>query len=280
MKDLKHLYEQALTRFEVTNMKLQQKIDTYLKLEANGNVGIRFHEMSAEQIVNKLKTVEMDSKVIWKAFDQNYGYGFFFDVLEVEFGITPETRDNLIDRFNQEINKFKTVANTQISSITEKTHGELDRLRIDCEDKTLEISMLKQKHLIDIDRVKDNIAGAMELKMQGQMTKQFRIFDDEKADFYAQIKELEAAAGNYKQIKLDYQKEIFFTKWMFISKIRSIRSLADMNQRAESAGTLEKQIADRDLKLFLHKNPHLDLKSELQDAKAEIVQLCQSIGDI
>lgn len=36
-----------------------------------------------------------------------------------------------------------------------------------------------------------------------------------------------------------------------------------MNQRAESAGTLEKQIADRDLKLFLHKNPHLDLKSEL-----------------
>lgn len=56
---------------------------------------------------------------------------------------------------------------------------------------------------------------------------------------------------------------MFFTKWLFISKLRSIRSLADINQKAEAAATLEKQIADRDLKLYMHKNPHLDLKSEL-----------------
>jgi hypothetical protein len=42
-------------------------------------------------------------------------------VLEIEFGITPETRDKLIDRFDKEIHKFKSAASNQISSITEKT---------------------------------------------------------------------------------------------------------------------------------------------------------------
>jgi hypothetical protein len=48
--------------------------------------------------------------MIWKAFDEVFGYGFFFDVLESEFGITPETRDKLIERFDKEISKFKTAA--------------------------------------------------------------------------------------------------------------------------------------------------------------------------
>lgn len=81
--------------------------------------------MSADKIMNKMKIVEKNPRIIWKAVENNYGYGFFFDVIEVEFGITPETRDNLIGRFNQELGKFKTVANTQIYSLTEKTHEEL-----------------------------------------------------------------------------------------------------------------------------------------------------------
>ena len=55
--------------------------------------------------------------------------------------------------------------------MTEKTFGELERLRRELDDKNLEISMLKQKHLIELDRVKDNISEAMEVKMQGQLTK-------------------------------------------------------------------------------------------------------------
>jgi len=70
--------------------------------------------MSAEQVVRKLKIISKDSREIWKAFDVNFGYGFFFDVLENEFGITPETRDKLIQRFDSEINKFKIAANKQI----------------------------------------------------------------------------------------------------------------------------------------------------------------------
>lgn len=166
LKEVKDLYEKSLRRFEETNLKLQNQIDTYQRLEKDGNVGIKFIEMSAEQVVQKLKIICKESCEIWRAFDQHYGYGFFFDVLEKEFGITPETRDTLIKRFNTEINKFKSAASTQISSITEKTHNELDRLRKELDERNLEISLLKSKHLIEIDRVKTDVAGAMEVKLQ------------------------------------------------------------------------------------------------------------------
>lgn len=114
IKELKSLYEKQLRRFDETNYRLQNQIDTYIRLEKDGNIGIRFIEMSADQVVRKLKVICKESREIWKAFDSNFGYGFFFDVLESEFGITPETRDKLIQRFDAEINKFKQAANKQI----------------------------------------------------------------------------------------------------------------------------------------------------------------------
>lgn len=85
--------------------------------------------------------IEKDPRIIWKSFDEYYGYGFFFDVLEYEFGITPETHHQLIQRFDQEIAQYKNVATTQITSIAEKNLNEIERLRKDLEDKSLEFSM-------------------------------------------------------------------------------------------------------------------------------------------
>jgi hypothetical protein len=99
------------------------------------------------------------------------------------------------------------------------------------------------------------VAEAMEVKMQGHITKQFRIFDDEKAELIAQLKELEAVAGDYKKVKREYDMRSMFTKWLFISKIRSIRMLGDLQAKAEAATEVEKQIADRELSLYLSQNP-------------------------
>jgi hypothetical protein len=107
-------------------------------------------------------------------------------------------------------------------------------LRKELEERTLEISMLKSKHLIEIDKIKANVAEAMEVKLQAQLVKQFRIFDDEKAELWAQIRELEVAAGDYKKIKEEYEKRTAITKWLFIAKIRSIRTLADQSKKVEA----------------------------------------------
>jgi len=56
--------------------------------------------MTADAVVHKLSYIEKDCNKIWKAFDESYGYGFFFDVIENQFGITPETKTNLIKNFD------------------------------------------------------------------------------------------------------------------------------------------------------------------------------------
>lgn len=66
---------------------------TFEKLGEDGNIGITFGEMNAESVIRKLQMIEKDPRVIWKSFDEYYGYGFFFDVLEQQFGITPETHN-------------------------------------------------------------------------------------------------------------------------------------------------------------------------------------------
>jgi len=39
-------------------------------------------------------------------------------------------------------------------------------------------------------------------------------------------------------------------------------------------------VSERELSLFLHRNPHVDLREEIAEMKSEIVELCQRISDI
>ena len=64
------------------------------------------------------------------------------------------------------------------------------------------------------------------------------------------------------------------TKWLFVSKLRTIRLQGDINLKAEMAGNIEKKINERELSLFLHRNPHVDLREEIAEMKSEIVELC------
>ena len=41
---------------------------------------------------------------------------------------------------------------------------------------------------------------------------------------FLQIRELEAATGNYKNIKQEYDLRTFFTKWLYVAKLRTIKS--------------------------------------------------------
>lgn len=100
LDEMKDLYEHSMQRMQVTNHQLMKDIALFEKLGEDGNIGIRFSEMNADSVIRKLNKIEKDPRVIWKSFDEYYGYGFFFDVLEYEFGITPDTHHKLIERFD------------------------------------------------------------------------------------------------------------------------------------------------------------------------------------
>ena len=79
------------------NKTLNQKINTYRKLEELGNVGITFDEMDCSSVIQKLACIEQSPESIWAAFETHYSKGFFYPEIEREFGITPETHEKLVE---------------------------------------------------------------------------------------------------------------------------------------------------------------------------------------
>lgn len=69
-------------------------------MEKHGNVGISFFEMNADSVIEKLTFIEVDAEKIWNAFGKHYHKGFFYNTIENEFGITPETHSKLVETFD------------------------------------------------------------------------------------------------------------------------------------------------------------------------------------
>ena len=69
---MKKKYETCLAGMDDYNKRLNQKINTYRKLEELGNVGITFDEMNCSSVIEKLACIERDSSVIWAAFENFY----------------------------------------------------------------------------------------------------------------------------------------------------------------------------------------------------------------
>jgi hypothetical protein len=79
---------------------------TYQELEKDGNVGIKFDEMSSDEILRKLAIVEQDPDCVWAGIGKAFKRGFFFSVIEREFGITPDTHGKLINRFDGKLKEI------------------------------------------------------------------------------------------------------------------------------------------------------------------------------
>jgi len=56
--------------------------------------------MNADSVIAKLTYIESDADTIWTAFDKHYHKGFFYNIIENEFGITPETHSELVEKFD------------------------------------------------------------------------------------------------------------------------------------------------------------------------------------
>ena len=59
--------------------------------------------MNAESIVSKLLIVEEDPFVIWNALNNNYGSGYFNQVIEKTLGVTSDYKDKIYNEFRQKL---------------------------------------------------------------------------------------------------------------------------------------------------------------------------------
>jgi hypothetical protein len=82
-------------RFNTQIHKLRQTNDIYFKqislfqkICSDGNPPlISLHELNASSIVKKLAIVEKDSRTIWKALEDQFGFGYFRKIIEEDYGL-------------------------------------------------------------------------------------------------------------------------------------------------------------------------------------------------
>lgn len=107
IEDMKNLFNEKMFDMYKTNQVLQRQIYLFNEIEKTGNIGIKFSEMNWEDIIRKLQIVEDDPTVIWKMLQKYYGYGFFNVMIEKEFGINPDTHEEIVHSFIGQISSFK-----------------------------------------------------------------------------------------------------------------------------------------------------------------------------
>ena len=103
IEEMRNRYEMSLVDRDEQFIKLSAQISLFRALEADGNVGISFDEMNANDMVRKLSLIEDNPMAIWNCFKTHYGSGFFNYPIEREFGITPDSHHKMMAKFDRKI---------------------------------------------------------------------------------------------------------------------------------------------------------------------------------
>lgn len=117
-----------LQALQETNIQLQKQINIFDQICEKGNVLVSLDEMNCECMVEKVYVVEKDPFKVWEAVDKVYGFGFFNEVIQEEYGITPDFTSKIEDMFVDEINSLKHLQLERINSVVSKAQNEIKRL--------------------------------------------------------------------------------------------------------------------------------------------------------
>lgn len=85
--------------------------------------------MNASSVIQKLTLIETEPEVIWNAFATHYHKGFFYNMIEIEFGITPETHGKLVETFDNKLNDYRAKADEKLEEMGKKSDREIMRLK-------------------------------------------------------------------------------------------------------------------------------------------------------
>lgn len=83
-------------------------------------MGITFDEMNSDDVVSKLRLICDDPLEIWEAFGKYFGKGFFNYPIERDFGITPDSHQRMINRFDKTILEYKDLSDKQIDDVCDR----------------------------------------------------------------------------------------------------------------------------------------------------------------
>ena len=178
--------------------------------------------MNVDLVISKLFHIEDNPEKIWHAFDAYYRPGYFYGQIEREFGITPDTHDKLVHSFDKKIAEYRTRAEQKVHQVTDKCERETRRLTLVVKAKEMDVVHAKLEMDAELNRQKQVIADAAEFKVQQQLAVQYKLFDEEKQELFAEMKVLREGAAKYTEFCEKFEKHLFWYKWLFLSKVKYI----------------------------------------------------------
>ena len=96
-------YNSILHRCQSEMEKQRDKIHKFERLCEDGNVFIKLSDMNADFIVGKLLIVEEDPFKVWAALNNQYGNGYFNQVIEKSLGVTADYKEDLYNKYRKKL---------------------------------------------------------------------------------------------------------------------------------------------------------------------------------
>jgi hypothetical protein len=224
-------YNFKLLRMQKYNMSLEEKIGKFEKIWKEKNVGITINELSADDIIHKLSIVESEAAPIWEAFSKYYGGGFFNKMIEKEFGINPDTHEEIGNKFGQEVNNLRETSNEKFSQFVAEAKEQIDHIQTSLRQKRTEYLALKEEFEDEIEKIRKALEEKSQQHIEQIKGADFKRYDEEKAELYAVIRNLE---GEIEQFKNNPRNR--HTSDLFKDKIRPKKEM-----KAEKEGEDEEE---------------------------------------
>lgn len=180
IEEMRNRYEMKLVDKDEQFIKISEQIALFRALEADGNVGISFDEMNADDMIRKLAIIEENPMKIWDAFNKHYQKGFFNYPIEKEFGITPGSHKQMIAKFDQKIQEFKDQSDIQLDCLSQKFDQERTLYRDQLRSKEKDIFDLKESFRLEKIKILANQEETFQFRLDKELARYYKVNIDEK----------------------------------------------------------------------------------------------------
>ncbi|CDW87972.1 UNKNOWN [Stylonychia lemnae] len=244
IQEMKQGYQKILSDLASSNEALYKQVAI---LDMINKHGIKFKDMNAEHLISRLYRIQKDPQLIWNVLHQFYGDDYFIELIEDEYGISPQSYEKLQEQMIESINEFQEQSKFKIKELKDHYVIQIQHLRKELQTKNEEIGKLNREVTQVIAKTKKETEEELEELFKQKEINLFNRYDNEKQELYDRLRELEQTCEDFEQTKAKIKQKAFFTKWIFFSQLHRIKGSRD-ETRQQLAERTEKMLIEREMK--------------------------------